>query len=185
MTPNPEHLRLARLAARYLEALEADDFPTQVKLWKLAEAEPALTAAFQQVHADLAEEHAEAEAAMTTGLIAAAVEQHLPSAEIVTPNINPVTVADVANELFRHPPGKLPPAAHTLNEKLRLSQDALPADLGLSKLVAWAEAKFGAAPAEYWKAFRQAAIKLELRRASAEEYQLAARTAPRRPEGGA
>ncbi len=185
MTPNPENLRLARLTARYLEALETDDFPTQAKLWKLAETEPALTAAFQQVHADLAEEQAEAESATVTAVIAAAVEQHLPSAEIVTPAIGPVTVADVATELFRHPPGQLSAAAHSLNEKLRLSQDPLPADLGLSKLVAWAEAKFGTAPAEYWKAFRQAAIKLELRRASAEEYQLAARSAPRRPEGGA
>lgn len=185
MTPNPERLRLARLAARYLEALEADDFPTQTKLWKLAETDPMLTAAFQQLHADLAEEQSDAEAATATGVIAAAVGQHLPSAEIVTSAIAPVTVADVATELFRHPPGKLSAAAHSLNEKLRLSQDPLPADLGLSKLVAWAEARLGTAPVEYWKAFRQAAIKLELRRASAEEYQLAARSAPKRPEGGA
>ena len=185
MTPNPERLRLARLAARYLEALEADDFVTQAKLWKLAESEPAVTAAFRQVHADLAEEQAKAESAAAGGAIAAMVGQHLPSAEIVTAAVGPVTVADVATELFRHPPGQLSAAAHSLNEKLRLSQDPLPADLGLSKLVAWAEARFGTAPAEYWRAFRQAAIKLELRRASAEEYQLAARTAPKRPEGGA
>ena len=95
-----------------------------------------------------------------------------------------VTVADVANELFRHTPDRLPAEAHLLNERLRASREPLPADLGLSKLVAWAEAKFGAAPADYWKAFRQAAIKLELRRSTEIEYHLAARPAPKKEDKG-
>ncbi len=183
MSPNPDQFRLAHLASRYLEALETDDFVTQARLWKLAEAEPALAAVFHEVHADLIAEQSETEEVLTTVVIAATAEQHLPSAERVTSPVGPVTVAEVAEELFRHPPGKLSASAHLQNERLRLSQDPLPADLGLSKLVAWAEEKFGSAPAEYWRAFRQAAIKLELRRASADVYQLAARTSPKPPEG--
>jgi hypothetical protein len=113
------------------------------------------------------------------GTIAAAAQKHLPSAEVVRPATGPVTVADVANELFRHTPDRLPAAVHQFNEKLRSSAEPYPTDLGLSKLIEWAEARFGAAPAEYWRAFRQAGIKLELRRAANTEYQLAARKAPK------
>jgi hypothetical protein len=93
-----------------------------------------------------------------------------------------VAVGDVANALFRHAPDRLSAAAHVLNDRLRTAADELPADLGLSKLVAWAEARFGPADPEYWRAFHQAAIKLELRRAATIEYALAARSAPKRED---
>ena len=69
-----------------------------------------------------------------------------------------------------------------LNERLRRLQEPLPEDLGLSGLIGWAEKRFGSAPAEYWKAFRQAAVKLELRRGAEAEYHLAARRAPKPEE---
>jgi hypothetical protein len=179
---NPDRIRLDLLAARYLEAVERDDFETQDQLWKLAGTDPQLVALFRQVHDDLLAEQAEAETARATTLVAAAVEQHLTSAEVVTPTAGPVTVADVANELFRHPPDRLPAAAHALNERLRRSAEELPASLGLTKLVAWAEAKFGPAPVEYWKAFREAALLVRMRAGAETEFQLAARKAPK-PEG--
>jgi hypothetical protein len=111
-----------------------------------------------------------------------AVHEHLPSAEVADTTSGPVTVADVAEELFRHTPDRLPANAHVLNDKLRSAKEPLPEDLGLSGLTAWAEARFGTASAEYWRAFRQAALKLELRRASDVEYQLAARRAPKAEE---
>ena len=70
-----------------------------------------------------------------------------------------------------------------MNERLRSARDPLPADHGLSNFVAWAEEKYGAAPTTYWKVFREAAIKLELRRGAEAEYQLAARRAPKSGEG--
>ena len=91
----------------------------------------------------------------------------------------PVTVADVADELFRHTPGRLNADAHALNDRLRTSREPLPVELGLSKLIAWAEAKYGPGALEYWRAFRVAALKLELRQGAETEYQLAARTAPK------
>jgi hypothetical protein len=111
--------------------------------------------------------------------VTAAVETYMPSAEIVRPHFGPVTVADVAEELFQHTPDRLPAAAHLLNERLRSTADPLPEELGLVRLTAWAEARFGKAPAEYWMVFRQAAVKLELRRAAEAEYHLAARRAPK------
>jgi hypothetical protein len=44
------------LAARYLEAVELDDFDAQESLWQQAAKDPELTALFQQVHGDLVSE---------------------------------------------------------------------------------------------------------------------------------
>jgi hypothetical protein len=179
MNPTDRHLWLDLTAARYLDALERDDFDAMAELWQLALADHELEAVLHEVHAGLLDEQASEAAAAAKEALTAAVEKHLPSAEIIRPSTGPVTVADVANELFRHTPDRLPAEAHLLNERLRASGEPLPADLGLTRLTAWAEAKFGPGPAEYWKAFRQAAVKLEIRRAAEAEYHLAARPAPK------
>ncbi len=179
MTPNVRRLRLDLAAARYLEAMERDDFETVAALWSDATNDAELAAVLRDVHAGLTEEQHWTDMTAATGAMIAAVEQHLPSATVIRPPVGPVTVADVADHLFRHPPDRLPAAAHELNDRLRSARDLIPTDLALSKLSAWAEAKFGSAPAEYWQAFRQAALKLEMRRAADAEYHLAARPAPK------
>ncbi|OWK37301.1 hypothetical protein [Fimbriiglobus ruber] len=180
MTPSDRRLWLDLQTARYLDALERFDFDRQDELWALAAADPELEAAFHSLHVGLEEADAEA----TADALAAAVEKHLPSAEIVRPAAGPVTVSMVAEELFRHTPDRLSADAHALNDRLRQSADELPAELGLPTLTAWAEARFGPAPAEYWQAFRQAAIKTRMRARADEEFQIAARNTRRKPEGG-
>ncbi len=180
MTPNRDRLQLELLAAEYLAAVESDDFEAQNRLWKLAETDSTLATAFREVHSDLIAEQDEAEAAKTTAAVTDAVETHLKSATIVREPTGPVTFADVADELFRAPPGGLPPEAHALNAKLRDAKEPLPTDLGLSALIAFAEAKFGAASRDYWRAFRTAAITVRTRaNTRTDEYQLAARRAPK------
>jgi hypothetical protein len=181
MTPN-DRVRISLAAARYLEALECDDQEALDALWALAANDPEMLGAFHDIHAGLLEESQAQDRATIESAIAAAVEEHLPSAEIVNSKTGPVTVADVAVELFRHPPDRLPAEALALNERLRAAADELPTDLGLSKLVAWAEARFGPADPGYWRAFHRAAMKLELRRAATIEYALAARSAPKRED---
>ena len=176
MTPADRRLWLDLQTARYLDALERFDFDLQEELWALAATDPELAAAFHSLHTGLDE----AEADSTAEAIAAAVVKYLPSAEVVRPAAGPVTVGMVAEELFRHAPDRLSPAAHAMNDRLRQLTDELPAELGLSRLTAWAEARFGTAEAGYWKAFREAALKLELRAAAEVEYQLAARQFPKR-----
>jgi hypothetical protein len=182
MTPN-DRLRISSATARYLEALEQDDHTTLAALWEWAASDTDLLTAFRDIHAGLIEEREQDAFDRAVNRVAALAEQHLTGAEVVRPATGPVTVADVAEELFRHTPDRLPAAAHQLNERLRSAHDPLPADLGMSNFVAWAEQRYGAAPAAYWKAFREAAVKLELRRAAEVEYQLAARRAPK-PEDG-
>lgn len=178
MTPADRRLWLDMQAARYLVAVEAEDFDLQDELWSLAAHDPELEEAFYAVHTGLAEEAAAGVAAT----VADAVVKFLPSAEVIRSAAGPVTVGMVADELFRHPPDRLPATAHALNEKLRQASDELPAELGLLELTDWMVAKFGPVPAEYLKAFRHAATKVRMRASPEAEYQLAARRA--KPAGG-
>lgn len=182
MNPNPERLRIEWLASLYLEAFENDDFATQQQLWILAETDSELLRAFEQIHQDLLQEQAENATALAANVIENAVQTHLKSAEIIRESVGPITFGDVANELFRNTPDALPTDAHALNDRLRTSTEPLPEGLALSKLIALAEVKFGPAAREYWEAFRKAAHKLAIRRASEIDYQLAARQT--KPPGG-
>lgn len=172
-----DRFRIDSAAAGYLDALAQDDVETQARLWAQAATDPGLLAAFQEVHAGLLEENEAADLTATGAAIAQAAETHLTSAEVVRPHADPVTVGDVANELFHHTPDRLPPEAHALNAVLRASSEPFPTDLGIWALREWAEGKFGAAPAEYWRAFGEAARKVRMRANADAEYQLAARRA--------
>jgi hypothetical protein len=183
MTPH-DRARVSLAAARYLDALERDDQDALDALWAQAAADPELLAAFNDINAGLLEEAQSHDQAAVGAAVAKAIAEHLRSAEVVKPEAGPVTVADVAEELFRHPPERLPAEVHALNERLRSATDVLPVALGLADLVSWAEARFGAAPAPYWEAFRKAALKARMRRAADAEFQLAARKTARKSEGG-
>ena len=182
MNSTNRRLQIDLTTARYLDALERDDFDAMSAIWQQAAKDTELATILREVHAGLIEEQTTEAVSVTQAALTFAVEANLRSAEIVRASADPVTVADVAEELFRHAPDRLPAEAHLLNERLRASREPLPEHLGLSKLIAWAEYKFGPAPPEYWKAFRQAAVKLELRRAASAEYHLAARPAPKPEE---
>ena len=171
MNPNNRSLWIDLTAARYLDAIERDDFDAQLELWRAAEVDPELEAAFHDLHAGLIAEQGEA----ATAAVASAAENHLRSGDVVRSTDGPVTVADVANELFRDTPGRLSAEVHAMNERLRSATESLPTDLGMWSLREWIEAKFGSVPPEYVKAFRQAALKVRMRANSETGHQLAAR----------
>jgi hypothetical protein len=56
MNPTQRRLQLDLAAARYLDALERDDFSTMAELWKAATGDSALETAFRDVHAAVLEE---------------------------------------------------------------------------------------------------------------------------------
>lgn len=118
MNPIDRRLRPDLVAARYLAALERDDFTEMADIWRLALADAELEAILREVHAGLIEEQADEATAAVGASVTAAVEAHLPSAEIVRFPAGPVTVGEVAEELFRHTPDRLPAEAHLLNERL-------------------------------------------------------------------
>ncbi len=173
---------LDRLADEYLAALEAGDESELCRIWELAAFEPELEATLHELHTALDEEGRLRDATAAQPAITDAVRAHLPSAEIVSRSSGPVTVGDVARELFQNRSDSLSVEARAFNESLQSSSEPLPEILGLSKLIAWVGAKFGNVPLEYGKVFQQAALKLERRRGSAVEYQLAARRASKPEE---
>lgn len=170
---------LDRLTEEYLAALAAADDQTLDRLWEAAALDPELERALLDIEAALDDDDREQESKAAETLIADSVAAHLPSAEIIRPSTGPVTVGDVARELFLHTPDRLPAAAHAFNEKLRTAAIPIPSELGFSKFVAWAEAQFGRADERYWDVFYSALGKLELRASSEREFQLAARSAPK------
>jgi len=178
MTPHYHNLRIDMLSARYLAAVESDDFEVQNAIWELAETNEELTEAINDIQEGLLEELREQE----SRTIERSVTTAMPSAVIVRESSGPVTVGDVAEELFYNAGNSLAADSYVWIETLRSSAEPLPEDLKLSKLTAWAESKFGNAPAGFWKVFHQGVLKLEQRRASETEYALAARRAPK-PEG--
>lgn len=178
MTHRDNQLRLDGLAMHYLWAVEAGDLDAMDALWAQAATDPDLSNALTEIDAELAAEDDRSAAAAVVGLLA----EHLPSAEVVRPAAGPVTVAEVADHLRRHPPRGLTADELAVNDRLRAAADPLPDDLGLPGVVSWGR-RYGPAPEAYWKAFRDAAVLLTLRRESADSYQMAARPARPRPKG--
>src|SRR6185437_8811106 len=102
-----DRMRISLAAARYLEALENGDDAALEALWRDAAADDNLLDAFREINVGILEEALERDATQVQSAVADAVAKHMPSAEIVRPVAGPVTVADVASELFCFPPGNL------------------------------------------------------------------------------
>jgi hypothetical protein len=179
MTDRENHHRLDELALRYLAAVESEDFDTIDALWEQAADDPDLDAMLHGLNAELvAEQDAQEHAAIASAVIGQ-IEQHMPSAEIVRPTTGPLTIAEVAEYIRRHPPAGLTTDDLRLNDVLRRTTEAVPEELGLSQVIRWGT-RFGTAPEAYWRAFREVALDLWMQRSSAEHYQMAAR--PQRPK---
>lgn len=182
MTDRERQRQIDLLAIRFAEALEAGDFATVDRLWTTSAADPELEAVFHETAAELAQTYEADTQAHLELAVTEAIEQHMPSAELVRPAAGPLTVADVAEFIRRHPPAGLTTDEIAMNELLRRDAQLVPAELGLSQVLEWGR-QFGSLPETYWRAFRQTALKLRMRRESEVDYQIAARQGTRkRPE---
>jgi hypothetical protein len=183
MTERENQKRLDRLAMTYLSAVDAGDFDAIDALWAEAAGDAALADMLHRLNAHLAAEQDAGQQTAVADQVVAAIAAHMPSAEVILPASRQLTVADVAEHLRRNPPRGLTADDLRINDELKKSEDPLPADLGVARVVAWGR-RFGNAPEPYWRAFRAAALKLLMRQESAENYQMAARPAkPKPPEG--
>jgi hypothetical protein len=183
MSDRESQRRLDRLAMRYLTAVEAGDFDTVGDLWVQGQTDLELGDMLHELNAELVAQRDAEAAAAAKGALESAIEKHLPSAEVIRPVAGPLTVAEVAEHLRRNPPGGMTTDDLKANDLLRASAETLPAELGLMAVVSWGR-KFGAVPEGYWKAFREAALLLRMRRESAANYQMAARPTKPPPKAG-
>jgi len=182
MTDRERQRQLDLLAIQFAHALEDGDFATVDQLWCACATDPELETVFLDTAAELAQTHEAETQAHLEAAVVEAVEQHLPSAELIRPPAGPLTVAEVAEFIRRHPPAGLATDEIVANEQLRESVQLVPAELGMSQVLDWGR-QFGAVPETYWRAFRQVALKLRMRRESDVHYQMAARqTKRKRPE---
>jgi hypothetical protein len=178
MTDREHDHRLDAFAMRYLAAVDAEDFTAVGDMWEQAETDPELAAMLHELNVEIAA----ASGNVIEPRVIATFEKLLPSATIERPASNPVTVAEVAEQLRRHPPAGLAMDDLRITDVLKASTETVPAALGLPETVAWGR-QFGSATEAYWKAFREAALLLRMQRESqAENWQMAARPA-KRPEG--
>jgi hypothetical protein len=179
MTDRENQHRLDELALRYLAAVETEDFDTIGALWEQAADDPDLDAMLHGLNAELVAEQEREELHAIALAVTDQIERHMPSAEVIRPITGPLTVAEVAEYIRRHPPAGLTTDDLQLNDVLRSRIEAVPAELGLSQVIRWGT-RLGFAPEAYWRAFREVALDLWMQRTSAEHYQLAAR--PQRPK---
>ncbi|HEY7427110.1 MAG TPA: hypothetical protein VH682_22945 [Gemmataceae bacterium] len=182
MTDRERQRQLDRLAIQFVDALEAGDFATVDKLWSACATDPELETVFLDTAAELARTLEEETRTQLEATVMEAVEQHLPSAELIRTPAGPLTVAEVAEFIRSHPPAGWATDEIVANEQLRESAELVPTELGMSQVLDWGR-QFGSLPETYWRAFRQAALKLRMRRESDVHYQMAARqTKRKRPE---
>jgi hypothetical protein len=76
----------------HLEAVEREDFAAMTEVWQFAQKDPELESALREVHAGLIEEQAREATVAVEAALTAAVKAHLPSAKVVLPATEPVTV---------------------------------------------------------------------------------------------
>lgn len=183
MTNRENQRRLDALALSYLEALDNEDFDTIGALWDQAAEDADLDEMLHGLNAEYVAEQDREENAAVASAVLEQIKKHLPSAEVVLSATGPLTVADVAEYIRRHPPAGLTTDDLQLNDLLRNTIEEVPSQLGISQVVNWSR-RFGYAPEAYWRAFRQTALKLRMQRESEVEYRMAARpTKPSPPEG--
>jgi hypothetical protein len=154
MTDRERQRQFDLLAIQFVQALEAGDFAAIDRLWTAATADPELETVFLETAEELAETYEAETRAHLEAAVTEAVEQHMPSAELVRPVAGPLTVADVAEFIHRHPPAGLTTDEIAVNEQLRQSGQLVPAELGMSQVLDWGR-QFGSLPETYWRAFRQ------------------------------
>ena len=97
----------------------------------------------------------------------------MPSAEVIRSPAGQLSVAEVAEQIRRHPPAGLTLDDLKLNDTLRRATEPVPTELGISQVTRWGT-RFGSAPQAYWRAFREAVLDLWMERTSAENYRMAA-----------
>jgi serine/threonine protein kinase len=174
MTNRVSQQRLDVLAMQYLAAIDGGDFDAIEALWDRAEEDPDIGELFHGLHAELMHEQDASENARIDQAVLEMLQKHLPSGEIVQPAQDVLAVRDVAEYVLKNLSAGLSAHDVILNDMLLSVAEEVPADLAISKIVQWGQ-RFGNASATYWRSFRQAALKLRMKREAHVNYQMAAR----------
>ncbi len=177
----------ARVALRYLDALDAGDVAALAELWEQAVGNPQLEQVLGELTDGLAVEEDldpawRADAEQVRSLLRA----HLPSAFPVESELPPLIVGDVAARLQADSAlgARFQAADRVANSRLLADTTPLPDELGLPHFEKWKTTLGINASPHYWRAFRQAAVLLAMGRCQQAGELAAARRAGRSSRGG-
>jgi len=177
-----DRLKIDLIAEDYRNAVLLGNLKLQERYYTLTQTVPGLLDRLIDVDAEVYSDH-EAESADDIRQIANAATSHLISGQVMTVPRGPIRVKDVADELFRTPPGQWTTEQQLLNERLRKSEEAIPVELGFTRLMAWLATRFGEVPERYAERFQEVSLTLQMRQNSMDEqYALAARRAKNKSE---
>ncbi len=179
MTERPDWT-LDRLLLRYAEALETEDWDAYEAIWRQAETDRELEAALHELHRGMLEEHAgEAGRTDNAETVRRLLEEHFPERPAEKENFDrPLTAGDVAVRLQADVASsavRLVEADRTANEQLIGNATPLPDQLKQSVLETWCGGLGVSASKEYWRQFRQAALRLTMARSHQQTRLAAAR----------
>lgn len=172
-----------RVALRYLDALDADDYQTLAHLWRAACSDPELLALLLELDQGLMDEEAglaaeeTADEALVQRLLAEHLGGHLLRQEEPT---GPLTTANVAARLLEQG-GPMSSEDREAGAALASLRAPLPDDLGQHSFDQWAAALPVRASRGFWRAFRKCAVLLTLGRGDQGIELAAARSAPKPP----
>jgi hypothetical protein len=183
MNDRDRQRQLDGFVERFLTALEEGDFDTVDQLWLVAASDPDLEVALTEAARELAAEYDHEFSESAGGILESTVRTSMPTADVIRPSNGPLSVSEVAEHIRRNGSPGLSAVDLIVNDTLARIQEPVPELLGLSAVISWG-GRYGDAPVSYWKAFRQAALSLRLRRESDAEYRLAARPGRPKKSGG-
>jgi len=179
-------IRYELASLRYLDAYDRDDLDIMAQLWREAETDAKLEQVLCELNEGLLhEDHVQCDDSAQERVIGILCRS-LPSAFAESPTL---TVADVAAAIVtdRVTFGRLSAADRATNEKLLAVQAAVPAKLDGAAITSLQTLLMVTASQQYWRAFQQTAVLINMSRAGA--GRAAARQArpprPRRDEKGA
>ncbi|MBW3600905.1 MAG: hypothetical protein KY475_27015 [Planctomycetes bacterium] len=179
---------IERLLLEYLDALEIQDWDAYGEIWRQAETDRELETALRELHEGLLAEHAgpagREQDAEAIRLLAAEHFPQRPEAE--EQDELPLTAGDVAARLradLASGAVRLRDADRQANDRLLGDATLIPDQLKQSVLDAWCARLNVHASREYWRMFRQAALRLVMARSHRQSRMAAARRpSPRKKE---
>ena len=171
---------LNRLTLRYLDALEQQDWETFGEIWRRAENDRDLETALRELHEGLLEEYAGAAGReRDADAIRFLASAHFPERPDPAEGLDrPLTAGDVATRLQADLAAgavRLNESDQRANERLLGNAAPLPDQLKQSVLETWCDGLDVAASREYWRLFRQAALRLVMARSHRQSRVAAAR----------
>lgn len=186
MTKRPDW-EIDRVLLRYADALDVEDWQTFNEVWRQAETDRELEAALHELHRGMLEEYGGAAGrAEDAAAVRRLVQEHFAERPADGENLEqPLTAGDVAVRLQADVAAgavRLIESDRAANAQLVGNPALLPEPLKQSVLEPWCAMLGVTASKEYWRQFRQAAVRLAMTRSHQRMRLAAAReqTPPRK-----